>query len=86
MSAPTWTVVWSAGNESGLTEGAAIRLETVLRREFGIETHRHIDLPDQKPKPEDLTVDEALVAQVREAVADGVARPVRNQAGRGNEA
>lgn len=83
---PTYRVSWQGGHESGLDEAKSERLAQTLAREFGMVVTRapeeRFDPTTARPVPDD----EELVEQVREAVAEGLARPVRNPEGRGNAA
>lgn len=87
MSAQTYRVSWRGGHESGLDEGTSERLARALARFPGMVVTRtrepHFDAAHPAPP---ATNDEQLVEQVREAVAEGLALPTRNPAGKGNEA
>lgn len=66
-----WIVTWTGGSTANLTEAQAERLETVLRREFGIDATRRRKLAPVETFRAAVRVpdDEVLVAQVREEQA-----------------
>lgn len=67
-----WTVTWTCGSTANLTEAQAERLETVLRREFGIDATRRRKLAQIETFRAAVRVpdEEVLVVQVREEQAE----------------